>query len=233
MALDAALHLAPAARPAAAHAGAASGPAVEIVIPVYNELAALPASVRRLQRCTASPAACGAVRSSGALGAPAGREAFRAAARRAVASPRNRRRAGSRPADAAWAGPAGIGGLLDSATPSKALVGLLQRGADGSTWVAAAVGSNSPGVQLATGEPVMAIGGFNATDPTPTLAEFQADVAAGKIHYFLAGGNGGMGGGVGRSGSSSAIAAWVEQTFTATTVGGVTVYDLTASAAGT
>ena len=31
------LHLAPAARPAAAHAGAASGPAVEIVIPVYNE----------------------------------------------------------------------------------------------------------------------------------------------------------------------------------------------------
>ncbi len=32
-----------------AHAGAASGPVVEIVIPVYNELAALPASVRRLQ----------------------------------------------------------------------------------------------------------------------------------------------------------------------------------------
>ena len=89
-------------------------------------------------------------------------------------------------------GAGGLGGLLDSATPSKALVGLLQRGADGSTWVAAAVASNSPGVQLATGEPVMAIGGFNATDPTPTLAEFQADVAAGKIHYSLAGGNGGM-----------------------------------------
>ena len=46
------------------------------------------------------------------------------------------------------------------------------------TWVAAAVGSNNAaGYQLATGAPVMAVGGFNGTDPAPTLAQFQADVA--------------------------------------------------------
>jgi hypothetical protein len=69
----------------------------------------------------------------------------------------------------------------------------------------------------------MAIGGFNGTDPAPTLAQFQQDVAAGKIHYFLAGGQG-VGGGAGGSGS---IATWVAAHFTARTVGGVTVYDLT------
>jgi len=69
----------------------------------------------------------------------------------------------------------------------------------------------------------MAIGGFNGTDPTPTLAQFEQDVAAGKIHYFLAGGQG-PGGGARESGS---IATWVAAHFTARTVGGVTVYDLT------
>ena len=47
--------------------------------------------------------------------------------------------------------------------------------ADEFTWVAAAVGANSAaGYQLATERPVMAIGGFNGSDPAPTLAEFQA-----------------------------------------------------------
>jgi 4-amino-4-deoxy-L-arabinose transferase-like glycosyltransferase len=116
-----------------------------------------------------------------------------------------------------------LGGLLDSSTPSAALVAVLKQDANQYTWVAAAVGANSAaGVQLAAGEPVMAIGGFNGTDPTPTLAQFEQNVAAGKIHYFLAGGQGG--GGAGGSGS---IATWVAAHFTARTVGGVTVYDLT------
>ena len=38
------------------------------------------------------------------------------------------------------------------------------------------------------GTPVMAVGGFNGTDPAPTLAQFQALVAARKIHYFVGGG---------------------------------------------
>jgi hypothetical protein len=125
----------------------------------------------------------------------------------------------------------GIGGLLDAGTPSAELVRLLTQNASAYTWVAAAVGSNSAaGVQLATNKPVMAIGGFNGSDPTPTLAQFQQYVAQGKVHYFISGGGmGGGRGGPGVSNSSSAISSWVQQTFTATTVGGVTVYDLTAS----
>jgi hypothetical protein len=70
----------------------------------------------------------------------------------------------------------------------------------------------------------MAIGGFNGTDPTPTLAQFERYVAQGRIHYFI--GSGGFGGG---SGASTQIAGWVEQHFSSTRVDGVTVYDLTRS----
>jgi len=75
---------------------------------------------------------------------------------------------------------------------------------------------------------VMAIGGFNGTDPAPTLAQFQRYVHDGKIHYFIGGGSGP--GSAGTSSSASEITAWVQQNFTATTVGGVTVYDLTTAA---
>ena len=123
----------------------------------------------------------------------------------------------------------GLGGLLDSGTPAKALTTLLEQNAASYRWVAAIVGANSAaGVQLATDDPVMAIGGFNGTDPSPTLAQFEAYVAAGKIHYYLASGGGRGGPGAGSSSGSTAIASWVEQHFTATTVGGQTVYDLTA-----
>ena len=127
----------------------------------------------------------------------------------------------------------GAGGLLNGSTPSAALTELLLQDADDYTWVAAAVGSNSAsGYQLATEEPVMAIGGFNGSDPSPTLAEFKELVTEGKVHWFIGGGMGmgGMGPGGGQSGGSSAssqIATWVSSTFTATTVDGVTLYDLT------
>jgi 4-amino-4-deoxy-L-arabinose transferase-like glycosyltransferase len=130
-------------------------------------------------------------------------------------------------------GPGGLGGLLDGGTPDPELVALLQQDAGSYTWVAAAVGSNSAaGAQLATGEPVMAIGGFNGSDPAPTLGQFQRFVAEGRIHYFLGGGR--MGGAsMGGSDAARQISAWVQQSFTASSVGGATVYDLTdTSAAG-
>ena len=75
----------------------------------------------------------------------------------------------------------------------------------------------------------MAIGGFNGSDPSPTLAQFQQWVAEGRIHYFIAQGTGGFGGGGlnAGGGTSTQISTWVEDTFTATTVDGVTLYDLT------
>ncbi|MEU7898337.1 glycosyltransferase family 39 protein [Nonomuraea sp. NPDC049152] len=96
----------------------------------------------------------------------------------------------------------------------------------------ATVGSNNAaGFQLATELPVMAVGGFNGTDPAPTLADFQRYAKEGKIHYFVGGGMGmGRRTGVTTGGSDDAarIAAWVQENFTARTVGGVTLYDLTA-----
>jgi 4-amino-4-deoxy-L-arabinose transferase-like glycosyltransferase len=131
---------------------------------------------------------------------------------------------GGGPAGAGTRG--GIGGLLNGATPSAELVALLRQGAGGYDWAAATVGANSAaGIQLATGEPVMAIGGFNGSDPAPTLAQFQRYVAEGRIHYFV--GGGGFGPSQGGSAAAQQIGAWVEQSFTATTVGGTTVYDLT------
>ncbi|MFC9514940.1 glycosyltransferase family 39 protein [Nocardiaceae bacterium NPDC056970] len=118
------------------------------------------------------------------------------------------------------------GGLLDASKPGDELTALLRERADDYTWVAAAIGSNSAsGYQLATERPVMPIGGFNGSDPSPTLEQFQQYVADGKIHYFVAGGmGGGRGGG---EGTASQISEWVQADFTPTTVDGVTVYDLT------
>ncbi|SBT39550.1 glycosyltransferase family 39 protein [Micromonospora auratinigra] len=124
----------------------------------------------------------------------------------------------------------GLGGLLDAREPSAALTALLKADAEDYTWVAAAVGSNNAsGYQLATGDPVMPVGGFNGSDPSPTLARFQRYVADGKIHYFVGGGGFRANGG---SNAASEIAAWVAGNFTAKTVDGVTLYDLSSGKRG-
>jgi 4-amino-4-deoxy-L-arabinose transferase-like glycosyltransferase len=101
----------------------------------------------------------------------------------------------------------GMGGLLNAPTPSADLVAALQANADRYTWVAAGIGSQTAaGYQLGSGEPVMAIGGFNGSDPSPTLAEFQQYVKDGKIHYFLGGSGFQSNGG---SNAAQQIASWV------------------------
>jgi hypothetical protein len=93
-------------------------------------------------------------------------------------------------------------------------------------WAAATIGSQSAApLELATGKAVIAIGGFSGSDNAPTLAQFEQLVTEGKVHYFIAGG--GIGGGPGGGGSGSAIASWVEAHYASSTVGGMTVYDLT------
>src|SRR5207248_5388203 len=112
-----------------------------------------------------------------------------------------------------------VGGLLNGTKVGSQLTSLLQQGASGYRWVAAAVGANNAAsYQLAAGEPIMAIGGFNGSDPAPTLAQFEQYVREGKIHYFIAGG--GVGGGQGGSSASSAITSWVESNFSSTTDNG-------------
>ncbi|MFJ2673982.1 ArnT family glycosyltransferase [Streptomyces sp. NPDC087525] len=147
-------------------------------------------------------------------------------------------------------GGGGMGGLLNGQTVSSEAEAALKKDASDYTWVAATIGSqNAASYQLATEKPVMAIGGFNGSDPSPTLDQFKQYVADGKIHYFLSsgegeggaprgggsgsgggaegagGGGGGRGGGFG--GSNSGISSWVESTFKKVTVDGATLYDLT------
>ncbi|TDK55418.1 phospholipid carrier-dependent glycosyltransferase [Bacillus salipaludis] len=142
------------------------------------------------------------------------------------------------------------GGPDDNATPGKNIVKLFKKDATKYTWVAATIGSQSSApYQLATGAPIMDIGGFTGSDPTPTLAQFKKYVSDGKIHYFINSGRGGMGGGMSTDntngktngstsngnfqrgpmggGSNSEITNWVQNNFKTTTVDGVTLYDLT------
>ncbi|MEV2239779.1 glycosyltransferase family 39 protein [Micromonospora sp. NPDC049891] len=126
---------------------------------------------------------------------------------------------------------AGMGGLLDSREPSAELRELLERDSEEHTWIAATVGSNNAsGYQLATRRPVMAVGGFNGSDPSPTLEQFQRYVAEGRIGWFI--GGGGFRGTNGGSSASSEIAAWVAENFPTRTVDGVTLYDLSSGKRG-
>lgn len=119
-------------------------------------------------------------------------------------------------------------GFLDAPEPTSELTALLAEGAASYTWPAAVVGSNNAaGYQLAAGVPVMAVGGFNGTDPAPTLEEFRRLVAAGRIHYFvesriMASSRADHGG----SEAAVDIADWVVHNFVPRTVGGTVVYDL-------
>jgi 4-amino-4-deoxy-L-arabinose transferase-like glycosyltransferase len=137
-------------------------------------------------------------------------------------------------------GVGGAGGILGSSTPGSAVTKLLQSDAGSYSWVAATTNSNSAaGYQLASDDPVMAIGGFNGTDPAPSLAQFEQYVAEGKVHYYISGssglGAGGFAGGAfgGNSSTSgstdvaSQISTWVKSHFTAQTVDGTTLYNLT------
>ena len=116
------------------------------------------------------------------------------------------------------------GGLGGNTQVSSALVTLLEQDASSYKWVAATEGSEGAApLELATGDAVMAIGGFNGTDPWPTLAVFEELVAKHEIHYYVGQGTESFGGGRG----SSAIASWVAAHFKKETVGSQTVYDLT------
>ena len=94
-------------------------------------------------------------------------------------------------------------GLLDDVA-SDALIDYLVANRGDATWLVAVSGANqAASIQLASGVPVMAMGGFMGSDPAPTLDQLQAYVRAGTIRYVISGGPGngpgfgGFGGGDG------------------------------------
>lgn len=88
----------------------------------------------------------------------------------------------------------GFGGGAETSA-NTALVSLLKTNASKYTWAAATVGSQTSATyQLASDLPIMDIGGFTGSDPTPTLAQFKNYVSEGKVRYFISGGMGARGG---------------------------------------
>ena len=132
---------------------------------------------------------------------------------------------GSRPPGFAGGAPrfGGGGAGAGGASVSASLVRALESNAGSYRWVAATSGSTSAaGYELATGgDPVMAIGGFNNNGGELSLTQFIRYVRAGDIHYYIASGGGPS------ASATSQISAWVQSHFSAETIGGVTVYDLT------
>jgi 4-amino-4-deoxy-L-arabinose transferase-like glycosyltransferase len=130
---------------------------------------------------------------------------------------------GTRPGDGGFAGGPG----RESADSALAAYLLAHKGT--ATWVAATTSAMSAGVlELATREPVLAMGGFSGSDPAPTLDQVKAYVASGQLRYVLVSGAGGFGGPGGGNSTTAAIDAWVQSVGTAVDYGGGggTLYDL-------
>ena len=134
-------------------------------------------------------------------------------------------------------GGAGVApGGPDTAGADDALLAYLVENRGTATWLVAVSGSGSAAsIQLATGQPVLTMGGFNGSDTAPTGEQLAALVRAGRLRYVLAGGDrgGGFGGGQapGGSGGSSAL-AWASASCAVVdsgSTGGATLYDCAAA----
>ena len=110
----------------------------------------------------------------------------------------------------------------------SALVQYLLRNQNGATWLVVVDSANeSAAIQLTSGQPVMAIGGFNGSDTPLTLEQFKQLVADGKLKYYAASSHGHGGG---PNGGNSEITNWIKKNGKVVNYGGsdVTLYELSA-----
>ena len=110
----------------------------------------------------------------------------------------------------------------------SALVQYLLQNQNGATWLVAVDSANeSAAIQLTSGQPVMAIGGFNGSDTPLTLEQFKQLVADGKLKYYAASSRGHGGG---PNGGNSEITNWIKKNGKVVNYGGsdVTLYELSA-----
>ena len=108
------------------------------------------------------------------------------------------------------------------------LVQYLLQNQNGATWLVAVDSANeSAAIQLTSGQPVMAIGGFNGSDTPLTLEQFKQLVADGKLKYYAASSRGHGGG---PNGGNSEITNWIKKNGKVVNYGGsdVTLYELSA-----
>ncbi len=102
-------------------------------------------------------------------------------------------------------------------------------------WLVATTWSmNAASYSLATGRPALAIGGFNGTDPDPTLRQFERIVAQHHVRWYVGTSDRALRAEqLGGSQAATRISHWVQRHFTPQVVDGVTLYDLTQVPSGT
>lgn len=111
-------------------------------------------------------------------------------------------------ASGAASGAAGRAAGGDTLQVNSALVRYLEAHQGSARYLLAVTNANSAAPYiLATGKPVMALGGFLGSDPILTLSQLKSLVASWQVRYFLlsGGGFGGPGGGS----SNSTLTQWV------------------------
>lgn len=112
-------------------------------------------------------------------------------------------------------------------------------------WAMAVSGSQTAALyQLASGRAVMAVGGYNGTDPFPTLGRFVSLARKGDIRYYLdsvqndeetdatTSANSDSGLRFGGSAESRRISAWVRHHYRAQVIDDLVLYDLSAPLSG-
>jgi 4-amino-4-deoxy-L-arabinose transferase-like glycosyltransferase len=126
------------------------------------------------------------------------------------ASPRGRVGAAS--------GPAGFS-FAPGGNTSSAVIDYLLANQGSTPYLVATTDSNTAApIILATGKPVMSLGGFSGGDPILSADQFASLVSSGEVRYVLVGRGGG--GGFGGRGATSAIMSWVEANGTPVTIAG-------------
>jgi len=115
-------------------------------------------------------------------------------------------------------GRSGFGGGLATGAENEVMLDYLVANRGNAAWIVAANSSQQAGtIELATGLPVMAMGGFTGSDPTPTLDQLKSYVASGKLRFVLVDGLGGGGFG---GGDTTDRTSWVTSTCKVVDYGG-------------
>lgn len=106
-------------------------------------------------------------------------------------------------------------------TTSSALLAYLEKHQGSAVWLVATTSANSgASIELATGRPVLAMGGFSGSDPAMTVSKLRQLVSSGQLRYVLVSGGppggggarfGGIRGASNTGNSSASVTAWVTQ----------------------
>ena len=109
--------------------------------------------------------------------------------------------------------PAGFGqqggGMQNRSGSSEKLIRFLEANNTGEKWlIAVPDAAEAEPIILATGKPVIAVGGFSGNDNTLTAAKLEELVASGQLKYFLLSDGG-------RGISNSEVTSWIKQYGTA------------------